>query len=96
MIPEAILLLLTEWAIRAIALAAIAGALLWILRVKDASVRLAAWTAVLVGALLIPPAGFVGPVVSFSMPHPQAGPAATAARNANSVATANQLKALNG
>jgi len=89
MIPEAILLLLTEWAIRAIALAAIAGALLWILRVKDASVRLAAWTAVLVGALLIPPAGFVGPVVTFSVPHPLAGPVAAAARNSAAVDTAN-------
>jgi len=68
MTPEAILWLLAQWAIRATLLAAAAGALLWILKVKDASVRLAAWTAVLVGALLIPLAGFVAPAIPIPVP----------------------------
>jgi len=73
MTPEAILWLLAQWAIRATALAAAAGAVLWILKIKDASVQLAAWTAVLVGILLIPLAGFVAPPIPIPVPTLRAG-----------------------
>jgi beta-lactamase regulating signal transducer with metallopeptidase domain len=49
-----ILPFLAEWAIRSSILIAGGALLLWILRVKDASIRLAAWTAMLAGSLAIP------------------------------------------
>ena len=45
---------LTEWAVRSSLLISFAGSALWALRVKDSSIRLAAWTAVLAGSLLVP------------------------------------------
>ncbi len=69
--PETILWLLAGWAIRVTMLAAVAGMLLWILRVKDASVLMAVWTAVLLGALLMPLVGFVAPALSISVPRPK-------------------------
>jgi multidrug efflux pump subunit AcrA (membrane-fusion protein) len=45
---------LTEWAIRSSLLILGGGLLLWALRVKDPSIRLAAWTAMLFGSLAIP------------------------------------------
>ncbi len=54
MTPVTVLNVLGEWAVRASALAILAGALLWGLRVRDVSFRLATWTAVIFGALLIP------------------------------------------
>src|SRR6185437_2895319 len=52
---------LAEWAVRSSLLIGIAATALWALRVKDPSVRLAAWTAVLAGSFLIP-------VMSASLP----------------------------
>lgn len=45
---------LVEWALRSSLLVAGGGLLLKVLRVKDPAVRLAAWTAVLLGSLAIP------------------------------------------
>lgn len=45
---------LAEWALRSSLLILGAGLLLWALRVKDPSIRLAAWTAMLLGSLAIP------------------------------------------
>lgn len=55
---------LTEWAIRSSLLIGIAAMALWVLQVKDSSIRLAAWTAVLAGSLLIPAMTASLPVVS--------------------------------
>ena len=68
MTPEAILWLLSQWAIRATLLAAVAATLLRILRVRGASARLAVWTAVLAGALLIPAVNFIAPALPVPMP----------------------------
>ena len=45
---------LAEWALRSSILILGGALLLWALRVKDSSVRLAAWTAMLLGSLAIP------------------------------------------
>lgn len=45
---------LAEWAVRSSALIACGALVLWVVRVKDASIRLAAWTAMLAGSLAIP------------------------------------------
>jgi uncharacterized protein (TIGR03435 family) len=45
---------LTEWALRSSILILSGTLLLWALRVKDPSIRLAAWTVMLCGSLLIP------------------------------------------
>ena len=45
---------LAEWALRSSILILSGSLLLWALRVKDASIRLAAWTAMLCGSLAIP------------------------------------------
>ncbi len=45
---------LAEWALRSAILILGGALLLWALRVKDSSVRLAAWTAMLIGSLTIP------------------------------------------
>ncbi len=45
---------LAEWALRSSILILSGALLLWLLRVKDPSVRLAAWIAVLAGSLAIP------------------------------------------
>jgi RND family efflux transporter MFP subunit len=56
---------LAEWAIRSAALIACGAALLWVLRmvfgVKDASIRLTAWTAMLAASLAIPTLTFIFP-----------------------------------
>ncbi len=49
----------TEWAVRSSILIAFGAALLWALRVRDASIKLAAWTAMLAGSLTIPLLGAV-------------------------------------
>ncbi len=77
--PETILIGLAEWALRATALAGLVGLLLLALRIKDVSLRLAAWTAVLAGALLIPLAAVVMPQLLISVPKPSR-PAPPAAR----------------
>jgi len=45
---------LAEWALRSSILILSGALLLWVLRVKDPSVRLAAWTAILCGSLVMP------------------------------------------
>ncbi len=45
---------LAEWALRSSILILIGALLLWALRVKDPSIRLTAWTAMLCGSLVIP------------------------------------------
>ncbi len=45
---------LVEWALRSSILIASGAVVLWAFRVKDPAIRLAAWTAVLVGSLAIP------------------------------------------
>ncbi len=45
---------LVEWALRSAALIMFGAFLLWALRVKDSSVRLAAWAAMLAGSVLLP------------------------------------------
>src|ERR1700721_2886308 len=52
---------LTEWALRSSVLTLTGALLLWALRVKDPSVRLAAWTAMLCGSLLLPLFAAVAP-----------------------------------
>lgn len=65
---EAILLALAEWSIRATLLAGAVGALLWAARVKDAQLKLSAWTIVLAAILLIPLAAPVTPRLSITVP----------------------------
>jgi len=48
------ILFLAEWAVRSSILILSGALLLWALRVKDSSIRLAAWTAMLYGSLAIP------------------------------------------
>jgi hypothetical protein len=59
-----ILIFLAAWALRSAVVAIAAAVLLWLFRVKDPSVRLAAWTAVLFGSLLIPALNITLPAVS--------------------------------
>jgi GWxTD domain-containing protein len=65
---ETILFALAEWSIRATVLAGVVGALLWATRIKNAHIKLAAWTIVLVTALLMPLAAPVTPHISISVP----------------------------
>jgi beta-lactamase regulating signal transducer with metallopeptidase domain len=60
----AILIFLAAWAVRSAVVALTAAVLLALFRVKDASVRLAAWTAALFGSLLIPALTMTLPAVS--------------------------------
>jgi hypothetical protein len=55
---------LATWALRSAVVAIAAAVLLRLFRVKDPSVRLAAWTAVLFGSLLIPVLNMILPAVS--------------------------------
>jgi GWxTD domain-containing protein len=68
MMSEAILLALAEWSIRATVLAGAVGALLWAARIKDAHMKLSAWTIVLVAILLMPLAAPLTPRLSISVP----------------------------
>lgn len=63
-----ILVFLLDWSIRAAALAGSVAVLLWILRIRDARVRLTAWTIVLAAALLMPVAAPVLPQFSIVVP----------------------------
>jgi beta-lactamase regulating signal transducer with metallopeptidase domain len=63
--------LLVESTIRSLALAGAVGLALQIGRVRDVGTRLAAWTCVLYGALLLPPAiPFLPPAIPFLPPMP--------------------------
>ena len=59
---------LAEPALRALALAVLAGLLLAAARVKDAALRMAVWTAVLYAALAMPFLARVAPAVRLPMP----------------------------
>jgi hypothetical protein len=59
-----ILMFLAAWALRSALVAIAAAVLLSLFRVKDPSVKLAAWTAVLFGSLLIPALNMTLPAVS--------------------------------
>jgi RND family efflux transporter MFP subunit len=60
-----------EWALRSSILILAGALLLWTLRVKDPSIRLAAWTAMLLGSLLMPALSATLPPVSMSGAHPR-------------------------
>ncbi len=62
---------LTEWALRSSILIASGGLLLAVLRVKDSSVRLAGWTAMLAGSFLIPAMIAILPAVPLRVFRPQ-------------------------
>src|SRR5271155_3815034 len=64
---DTILLALAEWSIRATVLAGAVGLLLWVARITNAHIKLAAWTIVLVVALLMPLAA--PPLATPWMPH---------------------------
>jgi beta-lactamase regulating signal transducer with metallopeptidase domain len=66
-------------ALRSLALAAVAWALLAGLRVRDVSYRLAAWTAVLYAALAMPFLGRMMPAVPLPVPAVRTAPTAAAA-----------------
>ena len=65
---------LAEWALRSSLLILGGGLLLWALRVKDPSIRLAAWTAMLLGSLAIPLLTPALPRLPFAMPAAVAQP----------------------
>lgn len=67
--------LLLESALRSLGFAAAVGAALWIFRVRDAGTRLAAWTAVLCGAVLLPILIALAPPVEVPVLHRAAGTA---------------------
>ena len=77
-----ILMFLGAWALRSAVVAIAAAVLLWLFRVKDPSVRLAAWTAVLFGSLLIPALNMTLPAVS--LPEVPGYDAPSAARSLDS------------
>lgn len=58
---------LAEWAIRSSILIACGALLLSVLRVKDSSVRLARWTAMLAGSMLIPVMAVILPAVPITV-----------------------------
>lgn len=58
---------LAEWALRSSMLIAGGTFLLWVLRVKDSSIRLAAWIAMLAGSLAIPGLTAALPALPFAM-----------------------------
>jgi biotin carboxyl carrier protein len=64
-----ILLPLAGWALRSSVLILCGAGLLWILRVKDAAVRLTAWTALLAGSLAIPALALLLPKVPIVVTH---------------------------
>jgi multidrug efflux pump subunit AcrA (membrane-fusion protein) len=68
---------LVEWALRSMILIAIGVLLLWALRVKDPSIRWAAWTAMLCASLAIPVLTLTAPalrmpILRAAAPHPEA------------------------
>ncbi|HEV8037470.1 MAG TPA: GWxTD domain-containing protein [Bryobacteraceae bacterium] len=65
---ETILLALAEWSIRTTILAGAVGALLWAARIKNAQIKLTAWTIVLAAALLMPLAAPLAPRLSIPVP----------------------------
>jgi RND family efflux transporter MFP subunit len=76
---------LVEWALRSMILIAIAALMLWALRVKDPSIRWAAWTAMLCASLAIPVLILTAPalrmpIMRVAAPHPETSmPPGTAA-----------------
>ncbi|HEX4277416.1 MAG TPA: hypothetical protein VHZ74_18795 [Bryobacteraceae bacterium] len=64
---------LVDWAIRSSILILCGGLLLCALRVKDPSIRLAAWVVMLCGSLAIPMLAPVLPRMALAVPGPAAG-----------------------
>jgi multidrug efflux pump subunit AcrA (membrane-fusion protein) len=64
-----ILLPLAGWALRSSVLILCGAGLLWVFRVKDAAVRLTAWTALLAGSLAIPALALLLPKVPIVVTH---------------------------
>jgi hypothetical protein len=60
---------LAEWALRSSVLIACGASLLVVLSLKDSSTRLAAWTAMLAGSLLIPSMMLILPPVPIRVFH---------------------------
>lgn len=65
---EMVLRFLAEWSVRAAALTALAGVIVGCVRPKDANIRLAAWTAVFAGVVLIPIATMSMPGLAVTLP----------------------------
>src|SRR5215471_13157293 len=65
---------LMEWALRSSILILCGAAVLRALRVKDASIRMAAWTAMLFGSLAIPALTVMLPDMSLIIPRAAAAP----------------------
>jgi RND family efflux transporter MFP subunit len=66
---------LVEWAVRSAVLILAGALLLWVLRVKAASIRLAAWMLVLGGSVAIPALNFALPKMPFAVMRATAPPA---------------------
>ncbi|HEY6345977.1 MAG TPA: M56 family metallopeptidase [Bryobacteraceae bacterium] len=64
-----ILLPLAEWVLRSSVLILCGAGLLWMMRLKDAAVRLTAWTALLAGSLAIPALTLLLPKVPITVRH---------------------------
>jgi biotin carboxyl carrier protein len=64
---------LVDWALRSSILILSAALLLRLLQVKDSSIRLAGWTAILFGSLAIPLLGLAVPKVSVAVIRPSVG-----------------------
>ena len=62
---------LAEWALRSSILIACGALLLAVVRVKDSSIRLAAWTAMLAGSTLIPGMAVILPAIPVTIFHSQ-------------------------
>jgi multidrug efflux pump subunit AcrA (membrane-fusion protein) len=73
---------LAEWALRSSTLILTGAIILWVLRVKDSSIRLAAWTAILFASLAIPTLTTALPKLPLAImrvaPHPPDAPAISA------------------
>ena len=65
---------LAEWALRSSILILSGALLLWALRVKDPSIRLAAWTAILCGSLAMPLFSAVAPRMQVAVMHTASQP----------------------
>jgi RND family efflux transporter MFP subunit len=77
---------LVEWAVRSSILILGGALLLWALRVKAASIRLAAWTVMLCGSLAIPALTRALPGMPFAVMHATPAPMAPIAPHAQAVA----------
>ena len=91
---------LVEWALRSSLLILTGALLLWALRVKDPSIRLAAWTAMLCGSLAMPLFTLVAPKVPLAVmrgaARPVEAPVVKAAAPASKPAVSRQSDSITG